>query len=260
MVSTIPDGDMDPPSNDALSNYRPVLGKYGLFFDEFFSPALGQNYRIITIDESNEERFAGRFIGNGDSREEYHCDAVIVCGANIPVAFRVGDCPIVLVVGQSFEEQTIMALVHAGRAELQAEVLKNSCGSMVSDYPATSSSATAYVFPHICKHCYFASICGSGHQRKSRKLFGIFQWPLSSRPHGVAKASAREGRYSALFDGSFPLHCRNFPCLCQPAPARHEKIQGIVLSLQIFSPRSSGGTFRGRCKDSSKGQRRRQGF
>ncbi|MFA6193772.1 MAG: laccase domain-containing protein [Parcubacteria group bacterium] len=155
LVSTCQDGNMDLRfSDDAESNYRLFLGKYGLDAEDSFSPALGQSYRIITIEDTNEEKFAGKFIGNGDSRDEYRCDAVIVCGANIPVAFRVGDCPVVLVVGQSFEGQIVLALVHAGRAELQAEILKNAVARMVSDFRIHLLSATAYVFPHICKRCY----------------------------------------------------------------------------------------------------------
>ena len=155
LVSTRQDGNMDLRfSEDAKNNYRRFLERYGVDAKDSFSPALGQNYRIITIDESNEEKFTGRFIENGDSREEYRCDAVIVCGANIPVAFRVGDCPVILVVGQSFDGQTVLALVHAGRAELLAEVLKNTVAKMASVYHIHISSSTTYVFPHICKHCY----------------------------------------------------------------------------------------------------------
>lgn len=155
LVSTCQDGNMDPRfSEDALDNYQAFLEKYNLNAESSFSPALGQNYRIITIDESNEEKFAGKFIENGDSREEHHYDTVIVCDANIPVAFRVGDCPVVLIVGQSFGEQTIMALVHAGRAELQAKILKTAAARMTFGYQMHLLSATAYVFPHICKHCY----------------------------------------------------------------------------------------------------------
>lgn len=155
LVSTCQDGNMDPRfPGDALDNYQAFLEKYNLNAESSFSPALGQNYRIITIDESNEEKFAGRFIENGDSREKYHCDAVIVCNANIPIAFRVGDCPVVLIVGEASQGEKAIAIVHAGRAELQAEILKTAAARMISDYRMHLLSATAYVFPHICKHCY----------------------------------------------------------------------------------------------------------
>lgn len=154
-ISTVPDGNMDLRySMDAKDNYDRFFEKHGLNSNSSFSPAIGQNYRIITIDEFNEEKFAGLFIENSDQREEYHCDAVIVCGANIPVAFRIGDCPVVLIVDEAPQNKKIMVLVHAGRAELQADILKTTVARMISDHRMHARSATAYVFPHICKHCY----------------------------------------------------------------------------------------------------------
>jgi copper oxidase (laccase) domain-containing protein len=155
LVSTCQDGNMDPRlSDDALSNFRKFLEKHGISPTESFSPAIGLNYGIITIDESNEEKFSGRFIENGNAPDGYHCDSVIVHDTTIPVAFRVGDCPVVLIVGQSPGEKTTMALVHAGRAELQAGILTKTVDRMVAKHQIHPRSGTAYVFPHICKHCY----------------------------------------------------------------------------------------------------------
>jgi hypothetical protein len=155
LVSTRQDGNMDPRfSDDALANFHSFLEKHGLSPEESFCPALGQNYRIITIDELSEEKYAGKFIENDDPREEYHCDAVIVFDNATPVAFRVGDCPVVLIVGESPGEKLIMNPVHAGRAELQADILKNSVDRLITNHRMHPRSGTAYVFPHICKHCY----------------------------------------------------------------------------------------------------------
>lgn len=155
LVSTFQDGNMDPRfSSDALSNYRTFLEKYDFFPEDSFSPAIGLNYGIITIDESNEAKYAGRFVKNGTPQDEYRCDAVIVCGSSIPVAFRVGDCPVVLIVGDIPGDKKIVSLIHAGRLELSAGVLKNTIARMVSGYKMHIRSATAFVLPHICKHCY----------------------------------------------------------------------------------------------------------
>jgi copper oxidase (laccase) domain-containing protein len=155
LISTLQDGNMDPRfSSDAHSNYRKFLEKHSVSPVEAFSPALGQNYRIITIDESNEEKYAGRFVENGNSQDRYQCDAVIVCNTSLSVTFRVGDCPVVLIVGNVSEDKKIISLVHAGRAELTAEVPKNAAARMASIYRMHLSSATAYILPHICRHCY----------------------------------------------------------------------------------------------------------
>lgn len=155
LISTRQDGNMDPRfSEDALFNYQTFLEKHGFPPAEAFSPALGQNYRVITIDESNEENYTGRFVKNGTPSNEYRCDAVIVCGSNIPVAFRVGDCPVVLIVGDIPGGEKIISLIHVGRAELSAGVLKNTIIQMVTDHKMHIRSATTFVFPHICKHCY----------------------------------------------------------------------------------------------------------
>jgi copper oxidase (laccase) domain-containing protein len=176
LVSTCQDGNMDLRfSDDALRNFQSFLKKHGVSPAGSFSPMLGQNYRIITIDDSNKEKFAGRFIENGDLRENYHCDAVIACNANIPVAFRVGDCPVVLIVGYSSGEETTMALVHAGRAELQAEILKTAAARMMSsDYRMHARSATAYVFPHICKHCYKLEYLDAATKEKAGNFLEFF--------------------------------------------------------------------------------------
>ncbi len=155
LISTMRDGNMARLySKDALDNYQIFLEKYFISSLESFSPALGLNYRIITIDGSNEERFTGQFAENGDSRNEYHCDAVIVCDTSIPVAFRVGDCPVVLIIGEAPVDIKIMALVHAGRAELTAGILKKTVGQMIEKHQMHILSTTAYVFPHICRNCY----------------------------------------------------------------------------------------------------------
>lgn len=155
LVSTFQDGNMDPRfSEDALSNFQTFLEKHGFFPEDSFSPAIGLNYGIIAIDESNEAKYAGRFVKNGTPQDEYRCDAVIVCGSSIPVALRVGDCPVVLIVGDIPGDKKIVSLIHAGRLELSAEVLKSTIARMVSDYKMHLRSATAFVFPHICKHCY----------------------------------------------------------------------------------------------------------
>ncbi|MCX6766438.1 MAG: laccase domain-containing protein [Candidatus Moranbacteria bacterium] len=160
-ISTVADDNMDPRfSDDALRNYQSFLEKHCISSADAFSPALGQNYRIITIDEWNEEKYAGKFVEYGDPREEYRCDAVIVSGTNIPVAFRVGDCPTVLIVGEAPQDIRVMALVHAGRAELRAEVLKTTVARMISGFRMHFLSATAYVFPHICRHCYALQYLG----------------------------------------------------------------------------------------------------
>lgn len=155
-ISTVPDGNMDLRySMDAKDNYDRFFEKHGLNSNSSFSPAIGQNYRIITIDESNEKKFAGLFIENSDPREEYHCDAVIVCGASIPVAFRVGDCPPVLIVGEVPKKNMIItANIHTGRAELMADIPKITVSQMKSNHQMYPHMATAYIFPHICPHCY----------------------------------------------------------------------------------------------------------
>lgn len=155
LISTAKDGNMDPRfSKSALRDFQTLLEKHLIDPAETFSPALGRNYRIITIDKGNEEKYAGRFIENGDLSGEYHCDAVIVFDATIPVAFRIGDCPVVLIVGNDPQGKKIMALVHAGRAELTAGMLKTTVAQMQSLYRIHLPSATAYVFPHICEYCY----------------------------------------------------------------------------------------------------------
>jgi copper oxidase (laccase) domain-containing protein len=155
LVSNRQDGNMDPRfSDDALTNFHSFLKKHRFSPAESFSPALGQNYRIITIDETNEEKYAGQFIENGRSREDFLCDAVIAMDATIPVSFRVGDCPVVLIVGEIPQDKKILSLVHAGRAELQADILTKSVNRLITDHRMHPRSGTAYIFPHICKHCY----------------------------------------------------------------------------------------------------------
>jgi len=155
LISALQDGNMDPRfSEDAPSNYQAFLEKHGFSPAEAFSPALGQSYRVITINEPNEEIYAGRFVKNGTSQDEYRCDAVIICASSVPVAFRVGDCPVVLVAGDIPGNKKIVSLVHAGRLELSAGVLKDTIFQMVTGHKMHIRSAMAFIFPHICKHCY----------------------------------------------------------------------------------------------------------
>lgn len=184
LISTAEDGDMHSRSENAKDNYRRFFEKHGLDPETSFSPAIGLNYRIITIDEATEDKFTGQFIKNSNPRDEYHCDAVIVCGSNIPIAFRVGDCPVVLTVGKSFEDKTVVALIHAGRAELTAGVLKSTVDQMSSDYRMLLRSVTAYVFPHICKHCYKLERLDPDTKEKARGFWefvgGYYHLDLSS--------------------------------------------------------------------------------
>jgi len=174
LVSTFQDGNMDPRfSDNALANFHSFLEKHSISPAESFSPALGKNYGIITIDESNEERYVGKFIEYDDPREEYHCDAVIVNNISIPVAFRVGDCPVVLIIGESPGEKTTMALVHAGRAELQADILTATVDQMISNHRIHPRSCTAYIFPHICKHCYRLKYLDAATEEKAKHFLEL---------------------------------------------------------------------------------------
>jgi copper oxidase (laccase) domain-containing protein len=169
LLSNLQDGNMDPRfSKDALSNYQSFLEKHGISPLETFSPAIGLNFGIISINEANEEKFAGRFIENGTPPDEYHCDAVVVCDSNLSLAFRVGDCPTVLIIGEAPQEKKVLALIHAGRKELLAEILKTTVVRMLSDHKMHLRNATAYVFPHICKHCYALSHLDQKTQEKTR--------------------------------------------------------------------------------------------
>lgn len=155
LISTVRDGNMDSRfSNDAQNNFQKFLEKHGISPQETFSPALGLNYGIITIDESNEQNFAGKYIEFGDPRKEYWCDAVIVFDSTVSVPFRVGDCPVVLIVGRNPRDKIAFSHIHAGRAELTAGMPKIAAAKMAADCHVHLPSSTAYIFPHICKQCY----------------------------------------------------------------------------------------------------------
>jgi len=144
MASTIYNGDMKLSSNGGVDNRKKFM-KY------LHTAIPGAELFIPTVVHGSEIKVLNGEIG--DNFKE-RVDGLITSRRGIFIGVTYADCPSVLLTGETFEKNPVIASIHAGYQGVTKKIVPKAVRKMAEGMGVRRKTIKAIIAPSICQHCY----------------------------------------------------------------------------------------------------------